>query len=440
MSQTTDSNLYLDDVCDISGDVGLSTLAMGVPSEKLLQQIPALDHRATDLVCVRESDESDHILMEGCIQHTLSHCSALPGHQQASELGIAPLSSPGDFSGMFPVLELRHRRSRAVLFLLGSTYFLYSEGSAAKTNVDGENNFTMMLLAVLERLRPVNVHIVALSRLVRSFEHAGLVQSAITRHVDRVFHAGMPMTMRGQGQEVGQLMWSTLASISASERNLIVQRLTAGVVAKYNRGHWTIGKHAVPYGYRLVDGVLTVDESQRDAMAVAWSLLARKMPPRRVVQELADFGLSTPHLRRKHGPDATVALMRNPINFVDRMLRYAPLYLTGTHTQLLANPFPGAPHLASLPVKPPTPERPNGHVEFEFSPGVPDGGWIDPDVIHQALRLRRDDPRKSYLSAEGTPPLRGTAWIDDGLHFRIYGSPGGQYDIRAIPMSQAGMP
>jgi hypothetical protein len=260
------------------------------------------------------------------------------------------------------------------------------------------------------------------------------VQSAVTRHVDVVHNGGMPMVMRGEGQEIGQLMWSTLASISASERNLILQRLTAGVVAKHARGEWTLGKHAIPLGYRLsATGALELDESQAEAVALAWNLLANPwVSLRRVVQELGALGVSSHNLRRTYGPEATVADMAQPKNFVNRMVRYATLHVTGRHTQLLANPFPGATHLASLPVHPPTHERPNGHVKFPFEPGVPSAGWADQRVIEEAIRVRTG--ARDLVVTERTSPLSSAAWSDGEVAYRIHRTPDGTYAVRGIPL------
>lgn len=44
------------------------------------------------------------------------------------------------------------------------------------------------------------------------------------------------MRLNDEGQEPGQIMWTMLSMVAGAERNLIVQRLNAGTVAKYRRG------------------------------------------------------------------------------------------------------------------------------------------------------------------------------------------------------------
>jgi len=431
----------LGDVCDVS-DLTVSWSGVDEPPLALRSSLPVLRGRAADLVVVRESSESDHILMAGCIDHTLSYCTDLPGYEVAKEVGISLLLDPGlQLPGVSSVVVLRHRRTKAVLFAVGPTYFFYSEASAAKSNSAGENNFTTMLVAVLEALRPHRLHVVAVTRLVRSFEHAGLVQSAVTRTVDEVIHGGVSIRMSGQGQEMGQLMWSTLAAISASERNFIVQRLSAGVVAKFRRGQWTVGVHSQPIGYPMDAGskALVLDGSQRELVARVWTMLADPgVAPWKLTQVLGDLGVSTHRARSRHGAHATVADLKAPVQFMRHMLRYADLYATGVHVQRLANPFPGATQVSSLPVLPGTERYPDGYVEFVYDLGVPAGGWVDPAIIRRALEVRQGQPvRRGVSTRRRVLPLSGSEWIAGGLVFRLAAGNDDTYQIRAQPLPES---
>jgi hypothetical protein len=47
------------------------------------------------------------------------------------------------------------------------------------------------------------------------------------------------------------LNWSVLTMLPATEHTMIVQRLPAGIMAKYELGEWIKGTGIAPLGYRL---------------------------------------------------------------------------------------------------------------------------------------------------------------------------------------------
>jgi hypothetical protein len=403
----------------------------------VLARIPVLSERIDNLVAVRESSVGDHVLMEGCQQHTLSYCTSVPGCARALGLGLDPLLRPELVPNDVPVIELHHRGTKAVLFVVDGTGFLYSEASAAAVDAKGDNHWTSILVAVLERWRPRRLHVVSLSRLVRSFELCGLVQSAASRHVDVVIAGGRSITMRGEGQETGQLMWSVFAMLSASERNLIIQRLSAGVVAMYRRGEWVRGKGSQPIGYPYDPTTknLVLDSDCKRLVELAWILCAdEKLTDTQIVMRLGDAGITTPGLLRRHGPSATVADLTSARNFIDHMLRYADLYRTGRHIQRLMNPFPGATHLSTLPVLEPTDKYQHGYVEFVYDWGMPPGGWVDEEIIHAALKARaRGDKQGSRLYGE-VGPLNGFTWVSGGFEYMVFSGDSETYEIRVSPV------
>lgn len=418
---------------DLTGDEPVLETRIMVPPESLLRQIPRLDERARDLVVVRESAVYDHTLMEGCVQHTLSYCTSVPGHAVARQVGLDPLLRPEALPTGVVAVPLAHRGTKAVLFSVDGTLFFYSEASAAKTDARGDNQWTLMLNAVIERLRPERLHVVALSRLVRSFEMAGLVHSAVTRHVDTVFAGGSPIRMRGEGQEMGQLMWSTLATISASERHLIVQRLTAGVVAKYLRGEWVRGVASQPLGYVYDPAAknLRLDDTAQERVALAWTLLADpRVTAEKLVRLLGDAGVLSSSAYGD-GPRRNVGDLRDPATYVAHLLRYASLYRTGRHVQRHRNPFPGSDHISALPVLEPSADYPDGHVEFSYDWGLPQGGWVDDSVISTALEVRRSyRPRTGGRARKRVAPLTGAVWVQDESEFMIQASARESYELR----------
>ncbi len=418
---------------DLSGDESVLEARAMVPPPSLLRQIPRLDERARDLVVVRESAVYDHTLMEGCIQHTLSYCTTLPGHDLARSVGLDPLLHPDALPAEVVAVPLAHRGTQGVLFSAEGTLFFYSEASAAKTDVRGDNQWTLILNALLERVRPERLHVVALSRLVRSFEMAGLVQSTVTRHVDKVYAGGVPIPMRGEGEQMGQLMWSTLATISASERHLIVQRLTAGVVAKFLRGEWVRGVGSQPLGYVYdpVTKTLALDYENREQVAFAWTLLADPtVTAEKFVRLLGDAGVVSSSIGRE-GQRRNVGDLRDPATYVNHLLRYSDLYRTGRHVQRHRNPFPGSDHISALPVLAPSAGYPDGHVEFRYDWGLPDGGWVEDAVITTALEVRRSyRPRTGARARKRVAPLTGATWIQDGSEFLVQATSRESYELR----------
>ncbi len=187
-----------DEIFDI--EIDESALARRTPqlSDAFALQIPKLDERIKNMVVVRESAIYDHTLMDGCIQHTLSYCKSLPGYETARSLGLTPLLAPETLPPEVMAIPLSSRKSMAVLWTVDGTAFLYSEASAASTDSKGDNHWTAILNTTLERFRPERLHAVSMSRLVRSFSMAGLVQNVVATYVDEVIAGGQHIIMRGR--------------------------------------------------------------------------------------------------------------------------------------------------------------------------------------------------------------------------------------------------
>jgi hypothetical protein len=236
--------------------------------------------------------------------------------------------------------------------------------------------------------------------------------------------------MRGEGAETGHIMWSTLSMVAASERNLIVQRLTAGLVAKYRRGEWIRGSAAIPLGYRLDGGTknLAVDPGQAGTLVQAFTLLADpQLPMWKVAQALADAGVTTHTARKRYGPQATVADFSDPETFLRQLLRWAPTYRTGRHVTRWPNPFHGAQHIAGMPVVGGTEEEP-GHLSFEYDWGRPD---VPRELIDAALAVRaRPTASTGAAGKRRIPPLNGVRWFQDGLEYQLRGARSDTYEVR----------
>jgi len=405
-----------------------------------IANLVCLGYRVNHLTVCRESNEFDKVLMEGMVGQTLSYQRDRASYEMARELGIRMLATPHpdslevtDADGrttMVHFARLRHGRAHAVLFETKGDWFLYSMTSAAKQNAAGENDWTLLLTGVLAALQPKRVLVASISRLVRSFQHSGLVHHTVSKHVDEVQAGHQVLRMRGPGSETDQLQWSFFVMVAASERNLIVQRLIAGVVSKYRRGQWVKGQGAVPLGYYLdpESKVLRVNPEETELVTTAWMLMNSAEPARRIVARLGAMGVSSPTLRKRYGANATVADHSDPGSFVRRMLGWSHLYLTGQHTTAYPNPFEGIDHLAGMPVSRDAQGR--EWLRFSYEPGRPD---VDPALIEGALRRYRDRSRGVLVGAAAqgrVAALNQVGWTQNGLEYWLVADNSDQYKLR----------
>lgn len=303
-------------------DLDDEDIILGGSSAKALPPTTGLampQERATDLIVCRESNEFDTVLMQGMIEQTLSYCQTLPSFDRAMSLGIKPLKDRVNCLDL-NIAELKKGNATGVLFEIDGVYHFYSMASAAKKNDSGDNDFSEMLVDVLEMLRPRNVHVASLTRLVRAFDHGSLVQHSVTKNVEVVRAGSTVLEMSGENAAHGQIMWATLSLVAASERIFIVQRLTAGLVAKHRRGEWIFGKNSQPLGFRLDPDTkkLCWDPEQKELAVAAFTLMADpELLPRQIIQRLGDLGVTTRRARKWYGDNATVADLRNGKGYLD---------------------------------------------------------------------------------------------------------------------------
>ena len=412
---------------DVTGEEPVLPGSRTRDADLTVHGLVTMPYRVPHLTVCRESNEYDHILLQGLVQQTLAFNTGRPATERARDLGIRPLIDPAGCGVAVALLSCG--RAKAVLFEVDGDYFLYAMTSAAKSNDEGENNWTHLVVGVMKSLRPEILQVASLSRLVRSFDHSSLLLHAVNRHVDEVRAGGTVMRMRGEGSETGHLLWSMLSMVAASERTLIQQRLTAGVVAKYRRGEWVLGKGAVPLGFRLDPDAKTLvpDPGRAEALRMAFIWLADpQLTKWEIVRRIGELGVTTDRLR-KSSPDATVADFKSPEMYVNQLLGWAPLYRTGQWVTRWPNPFEGALHIAGMPVV-----RDNGREELHFAYdfGRPD---IDPMFIEAALAVRshRVTSRETGGAAhKRAPAFSRTTWVQDGLAYWLEPSNHSTYELR----------
>lgn len=421
---------------DLSGEHWVVGEPSPRPETNALANLSLLEFRVQRLVIVRESNEFNVVLMRAMVLQTLCYLDDSPAVRRAKDLELDPLTAPAGELRELQRVSLRFGRAKAVLFEIDGIYFLYSMASAAKSNQQGENDFTLLICEVINKLRPVEICVASLSRLVRSYEHAPTLLTAVSKNVDRVRPGSAVLAMRGQDKDLGQATWGMLAMMAASERNSIVQRLTAGLVAKYNRGEWVKGEGAVPLGYVLDPKSRTLvvdpDPASIGALRSAWTWMADpQMSSWRILQALGDLGVTSPTAQRRYGPGATVADLHDPETYLGQLRRWAHLYLTGQHTTRWANPFEGVPHIAGMPVhEARTAGRPFGELWFEYDFGRPD---IDRALIQAGLSARKARAAKPVTGGAArsrVAPLNGLTWIQNGFEFWMASATASEYHLR----------
>ena len=414
------------------------------PSADVDVQIEALRDRVKDapkrwklLVVIRESAVSDWLLFRGMAQQTWARHKDLPGIDAVVAAGLKPLEDPA--SCPFPVVTLREGRTKAALFEVEGTAWLYSMASGAKTNSNGDNEITVLLSKLILEHRPQVLDAASFTRLVRNVLHGLALQQVCVRHVDQVRAGDHVLTLRGKEGQWGNIMWTLLTMLSSNERDEIVRRTTVGRLLSYKNKQWVLGKPVCPVGYRFDEQTknLVVDETQKPLVEGMLRILGGTEPSWRKMEFLSELGLSAPH----QAEGGLVSQLVSPHSKQRGLLRWVPLYVEGRWLQRLMNPFPGIDELSGFRVyaadsskHDDTSGRNGGEFRLRYDWGTPEGGWASPDVIATALaRWRLAKANTSGVPKTSTMPLVGYQWTADGAEWRLFAHTWGHYSVRMRP-------
>lgn len=367
-------------------------LARGVYDSEIARLLSS-PHRALALVATRESFLYAMTLLDGMFSTTLAFNTDLPGVEEVLAQGLGPLK---DDESPFARIRFRSGSLRGVLYEHKGVWYFTATGSAALSKEGSTNEYASVLSDILTVLRPHLLAAANISRLLRSPKVGVMIESAIIDRVDRVRLGSTELDL---SNEMSAVVWHAFAAIASVERNLIVQRLAIGRINKWKRGEWFFGKMVQPPGYVLVDKRLVLDPSQKDLVAGILSVLADQSMPAGVASlELGKLGLKT---RAGRGAKVNFGLSRDPSSSVEGLYRWVPLWATGIHDVTLKVPFPNLNHFAGVPVERLDADT-NGFVRLRYEPGVPVGGWAEPEVLALAT-LARDNSR---LVEPNTRPYR----------------------------------
>lgn len=373
--------------------------------------------RAKRLFVVRESDEFDLLLFDAMRDQTYQMHRTDPAVRAVMGAGLTPLGRSGSFKVSLDetdgaarelvVLteEIVRGRTRAVLFQLEGVWHLWSMASAAKTDADGVNDFTAILIEVIERLRPQHVHVANFSRLIRSHDQGSLLQHKMSGRVD-VVHAGhLELPLAGPAANVGKMMFSMFSTIASMERDWIVLRLLTGKIAKWRRGEWPYGANTVPFGYAYDARrcALVPDEALRAKVREMLMVLGQDIAPSAMVAELSRIGVQSMRPDRGRRRRFSVALMHNPRAFVDSLYAWSPIWICGEYLYRVNSPLPNLDEIAGAQVVRDGSGDDHGELQMLSRVPVPEGGWAEPAVL-DAFRVAAMRRSGEKLGAGGTMP------------------------------------
>ena len=365
-----------------------------------------IDH----LVVTRESAEYDGLLMLGMIQQTLTKVRHLPGAVELLEAGMAVFDDPKRWGALIK----RVARSRMALVERDGVLYIYSQGSAARDDLEDGNSFIQELTGLLEKYQPRETWVASVTRLLRSVNYLSVILESLESHT-QFLHGEMEINLR---TPQGRMMFGMLALFAASERDYIVQRHTTGRVAQHQRGDWIPSWY--PPGYAKIDRRLVLVDDEVDKVRHMLRVLAdRSLSSREVVRRLGGIGVSTARLRKLYGDGATMADARNPSDIVATLIGWMGMYQTGVYETLWPNPFAGLDEFAGVKVEHVEGFR-YGALRFSVRVPLPDGGWADDETFESIRGRVVARPVTGGASHDTAPPLSGLfQFVEDDHEYSI---------------------
>lgn len=351
-----------------------------------------------NMFVARESGQYSYLLMDGMIAQTLTPCLAtVEGVNEVLEQGIAPLTSPETCG--FDVRRHRAHRTNASVFTHKGSVYVYSLGSAAAVNTaNGDNAWVRLLCDLIVAYRPRRLHVANFSRLLRCASFMSDLMTAVETAGTVIVAGGFEIDLNSTQ---GRILWQTLSMVSDLERDMINQRLFAGLINKYLRGAWVLGAESVPPGYKVVDGKLALDRDQVDAVRDFIRLLADPtLSDRQIIDAAGASGLSSPTIRRHHGEGATFTDVRRSGPKVNAMYRHLETWQTGTLELRIKSAYRGVTQIRGVDIVDPDPPLHHGFAVLRYDLEAPEGGWATDEIFDRARGRRA--ARADYLG-RGAP-------------------------------------
>ena len=279
---------------------------------------------------------------------------------------------------------MKRGRTTAYLFQVGEYWHFWSMASATRLDENRMNEVTSLIQEVLERLRPENVYVHNISRLIRSSAQGAKLQASIEENVDVVWAGRVPFHFRGEAGQAGRLMFSMFAQVASMERDWIVQRLLAGKIAKWRRNEWPFGKGSVPFGYKVDPKTLclVVDEAKVPMVREMLRILAYGVTPTQMKRDLDKAGVVGMKPHRRLGGDVPVGVMVSSGGLINSLHAYASVWCRGEFLYRHVNVFRDLDNIAGVDVvRDLDDERDMGELQMLYKLPVPEGGWASPEVL-----------------------------------------------------------
>lgn len=301
------------------------------------------------------------------------------------QLGTEPLQQPQ----VVGAEVYRQGPTRAVLFPLpdDDEWGLYALGSAASTDadLDGDNAFVHLVANVMAQLRPRTVVVPEFDRLIRDVRHVSQLWREFKSHVDELRSFDERIGIHEPHAE----MRFMLAALAASTEAAAIRRRTFwGKLQTLMDGGTILSEYTMPPGYRRGDdGRVEPDPGQRAWIEVILHAMAYGLSDREVIANAAAAGVTTPLLRKLHGPHATVADHVNPNELVRGWYANLELWHTGQRTQALRALDEGRGDYEGFPVE----RDADGHdyVLVTQKWGLPEEGWAPENIFEAAYVARQ---------------------------------------------------
>lgn len=402
-----------------------------------------IDHKIERAYVMRESDENATSELENLIDYTLRPYAEDPdvaeflGHGIAfAQKGRAAEELRARYNARTITGGYSGRKVIGWIIEIGSSLFVVSLYSAAKTNDKETNDFTDALSGLIERHAIEHLFTGPFSRLVRSKDHARRLADACRKAGTTIYSYGrIPSKL---DTKTGRDFFDRMVDEAVYDYDLTVDRLTRGAHSKLLDGQWVKAEEALPSlgcykfteqtpGARKTNATIVPDVTKLDLVVDFLTWGASDLTDYEIAQRLAKkHGWGSEVLRRrKQNPTATVMDARNPDLVVKHLWRHLDLFETGKYLyeQRVAN--------SSETVHYDAPLRDIGGVKFLsveldcHHELLPAGQWVDPSVIAECRR-RRLIERKAKNTGRAASrhvarkPLTGfDAWTVDTYDYKI---------------------
>ena len=398
---------------------------------------PAPIQKLKALLAIRESSEFDYGLFEGMIEQVLQPiCKEYPELQTLRTHGSSVLRPDADGErlrkhlGAEPLYGKEDSSSKPTAWAIniGKCRVIYALASAGKTDSSGlENSWVNVLAEEIRTNIPTHLFTGPFSRLIRNKDVSTQLKIALRRTSTRV-HCSESRDGFRVTDETGEMLWDAFVNAAHTEWISTLTRLQTGIIFHTKQGKWPRGGPLPVIGYkRLTDSAggpsfIVPDENQREIVRVIIETAASGMTEKEAVEKMSLAGVRS---RKPRGTGVTQPLLSelgDPKSAARTIWQHLPTYLSGNYTYMQNNTVPGASGVFGVPVHRVNQED-QGHFEFNFPFGIPEGGWHDEETIKLAIKRRLSVRQKSGGKKDPNQkikPLTGLgSWIVGGKEFRL---------------------